>query len=219
MMEAVERTVLSNDWITGILVLSLLCMVFAKELFYNRFLNFIILPFNNKYIFLYNKKGRLLTGFHLAFSLFQILNLSLFVYLGALSWGQESRWGNSFVYPLILGGLLGFILLKTGLQLTAGYIFEREKLIHSLIFKKISYLNYSTLALFAANLLLTYLLPQSKPIVVAGFSLALLVNILGWITILKMNQKYVSSHFFYFILYLCALEIAPLVIISFVLNS
>ena len=218
-MEAVDRMVLSNDWITGILLLSLLCMVFAKELFYNRFLNFIILPFNNKYIFLYNKKGRLLSGFHLAFSLFQILNLSLFVYLGSLSWGHESRWGSSFVYPVILGGLLAFILLKIGLQLTAGYIFDREKLVNSLIFKKISYLNYSTLVLFAANLLLTYLLPQSKAIVLAGFSLALLVNIIGWITILKMHQKYVSTHFFYFILYLCALEMAPLVIISYALNS
>ncbi len=218
-MEAVERTVLSNDWITGILLLSLLCMVFAKELFYNRFLNFIILPFNNKYIFLYNKKGRLLSGFHLAFSLFQILNLSLFVYLGSLAWGQESRWGSSFVYPVILGGILGFILLKIGMQLIAGYIFDREKLVSSLVFKKISYLNYSTLVLFAANLLLAYLLPQSKTIVLAGFSLALLVNIIGWITILKMHQKYVSTHFFYFILYLCALEIAPLVIISCVLNS
>lgn len=218
-MEALERTVLSNDWITGILLLSLLCMVFAKELFYNRFLNFIILPFNNKYIFLYNKKGRLLSGFHLAFSLFQILNLSLFVYLGSLAWGQESRWGSSFVYPVILGGILAFILLKIGMQLTAGYIFDREKLVNSLVFKKISYLNYSTLVLFAANLLLAYLLPQSKAIVLAGFSLALLVNIIGWITILKMNQKYLSTHFFYFILYLCALEIAPLVIISCVLNS
>ncbi len=218
-MEAVERTVLSNDWITGILLLSLLCMVFAKELFYNRFLNFIILPFNNKYIFLHNKKGRLLSGFHLAFSLFQILNLSLFVYLGSLAWGQESRWGSSFVYPVILGGILGFILLKIGMQLIAGYIFDREKLVSSLVFKKISYLNYSTLVLFAANLLLAYLLPQSKTIVLAGFSLALLVNIIGWITILKMHQKYVSTHFFYFILYLCALEIAPLVIISCVLNS
>lgn len=218
-MEAVERTVLSNDWITGILLLSLLCMVFAKEMFYNRFLNFIILPFNNKYIFLYNKKGRLLTGFHLAFSLFQILNLSLFAYLGAQAWEQEARWGSAFVFPVILGGLLGFILLKTGMQLTAGYLFDQENLISSLIFKKISYLNYSTLVLFGANLLLTYLLPQSKAIVLAGFSLALLVNIIGWITILKMNQKYVSTHFFYFILYLCALEIAPIVIISSVLNS
>lgn len=218
-MEAVDRMVLSNDWITGIFLLSLLCMVFAKELFYNRFLSFIILPFNNKYIFLYNKKGRLLTGFHLAFSLFQILNLSLFVYLGSLAWGQESRWGSSFVFPVMLGGVLGFILLKIGLQLITGYIFDREKLVSSLIFKKISYLNYSTLALFGSNLLLTYLLPQSKAIVIAGFSLAFLVNIIGWITILKMHQKYVSTHFFYFILYLCALEIAPLVIISSVLNS
>ena len=218
-MEAVERTVLSNDWITGILLLSLLCMVFAKELFYNRFLNFIILPFNNKYIFLYNKKGRLQTGFHLAFSLFQVLNLSLFVYLGSLAWWQETPWGSSIVFPAIMGALLGFMLLKIGLQLIAGYIFDRENLVKSLIFKKISYLNYSTLILFAANLLLAYLLPESKAIVVAGLSLALLVNIIGWITILKMYQKYLSSHFFYFILYLCALEIAPLVIISFVLNS
>ncbi|HSR59245.1 MAG TPA: DUF4271 domain-containing protein, partial [Robiginitalea sp.] len=97
--------------------------------------------------------------------------------------------------------------------------FEREKLVGSLIFKKMSYLNYSTLALFGANLLLTYLLPLSKSIVLGGIFLALLVNIAGWVTILKMHQKYLSSHFFYFILYLCALEIAPLVIISFVLNS
>ena len=218
-MEALDRTFLSNDWITGILLLSLLCMVFAKELFYNRFLNFIILPFNNKYIFLYNKKGRLLTGFHLAFTLFQVLNLALFAYLGSLAWEHEPRWGNSFVFPILLGSLLAFTLAKIGLQLMAGYIFNREKLISSLIFKKISYLNYSTLALFAANLLLAYLLPQSKAIVLAGILVALLVNTIGWITILKMHQKYVSTHFFYFILYLCALEIAPLVIISFALNS
>ena len=138
-----------------------------------------------------------------------------------MNWNLDiaENWGTSFVFPTILVALLVFILLKTGLQLITGYIFDRDKLVKSLIFKKISYLNYSTLVLFAANLLLTYLLPQSKTIVLAGFGLALLVNIVGWITILKMYQKYLSSHFFYFILYLCALEIAPLVIISFVLNS
>ena len=218
-MEALDRAVFSNDWITGILLLSLLCMVFAKELFYNRFLNFIILPFNNKYVFLYNKKGRLLSGFHLAFSLFQVLNIALFAILAARTWGQEASWGDSAAFAVILGGLLAFTLLKIGMQLVTGYLFEREKLIHSLIFKKISYLNYSTLALFGSNLLLAYLLPQSKTIVVIGILVALLVNIIGWITILKMHQKYLSSHFFYFILYLCALEIAPLVIISFALNS
>ena len=218
-MEALDRTVFSNDWITGILLLSLLCMVFAKELFYNRFLNFIILPFNNKYVFLYNKKGRLLTGFHLALSLFQALNIALFIILAARAWGQETSWGDSLAFAVILGGLLAFTLLKIGMQLVTGYLFERETLIHSLIFKKISYLNYSTLALFGSNLLLAYLLPQSKTIVVIGVFVALVVNIIGWITILKMHQKYLSSHFFYFILYLCALEIAPLVIISSVLNS
>lgn len=218
-MEALDRPLFSVDWITGILFLSLLCMVFAKEMFYNRFLSFIILPFNSKYIFLYNKKGGLLSGFHLAFSLFQVLNLSLFAYLGSLAWGLESQWGDYFSFPVIVAGLSAFTLLKIGVQLVTGYLFEREKLVGSLIFKKMSYLNYSALALFGANLLLTYLLPLSKSIVLGGIFLALLVNIAGWVTILKMHQKYLSSHFFYFILYLCALEIAPFVIISFVLNS
>ncbi len=218
-MEALDRTVFSTDWITGILLLSLLCMVFAKELFYNRFLNFIILPFNNKYLFLYNKKGRLLSGFHLAFSLFQVLNLALFVVLGARAWGEEVPRGATLSFAIILGGLLAFTLLKIGLQLAIAHLFERVQLISSLIFKKISYLNYSTLVLFGANLLLTYLLPNSKTLVLGGILGALMVNSIGWFTILKMNQKYLSSHFFYFILYLCALEIAPLVIISFELNS
>lgn len=218
-MEALDRTLFSTDWITGILLLCLLCMVFAKELFYNRFLNFIILPFNNKYIFLYNKKGRLLSGFHLAFSLFQALNIALFAVLAARAWGREAPFGDTLSFLVILGALGSFTLLKIGLQLTSGYLFEREKLISSLIFKKLSYLNYSTLALFGANLLLAYLIPYSKAVVVAGVFGALLVNCIGWFTILKMHQKYLSSHFFYFILYLCALEIAPLVIISFALKS
>lgn len=213
-MEVVERHIISNDWITALLLLGLVCLVFSKGLYYNRFVNFIILPFNNKYIFLYSKKGRLLNPFHLSMSFFQILNLTLFGYLGALAFYGEERWGTSFVFPALLGGLLAFTLLKVGIQLLGGYIFQAEKLVASLIFKKLSYLNYSALVLFVANLLLTFLLPMSKPVVYVSFFLLLLVNGIGWIAILKIHQKYIASHFFYFILYLCALEIAPFLIIS-----
>lgn len=213
-MEAIDRVVISLDWITGLFLLSLLLLVFAKEMFYPRFLNFIILPFNNRYVVLYNKKGRLFSGFHLALSLFQMLNLALFVYLGVRGMLTEINIDDAFLFPAILAGVLVFTLLKVGLEWIGGYIFGKEKLFVSALFNKLSYLNYSSLALFGANLLLTYLVPGSIPLIGLAAFLFLLINSIGWISLLKLNQNVITSHLFYFILYLCALEIAPFLIIS-----
>ena len=213
-MEAVDRIVTSLDWITALFLLSLLCLVFAKGWFYPRFLNFIILPFNNKYVVLYNKKGRLLSGFHVALSLFQILNLSLFVYLGAGGLLEENLMDNAFLFPVIVGGILLFTLLKVGLEWAGGTIFGQERLFLSILFNKLSYLNYSSLVLFGANLLLTYLIPGSVVLIGLAAFLFLLINIIGWVGLLKIYQNIIASHMFYFILYLCALEIAPFLIIS-----
>lgn len=217
-MEAVERIVNSNDWITGLVLFSLLMLVLARDRFYNRFISFVILPFNNKYVVLFNKKGRLLSGFHIMLSVVQWLNVSLFMYLAATTWNWQTHADGPVNFALILGGLLIFSLAKFGLQILAGYIFNLEKLMQLFLFNKWSYLNFSALILFIFNLLLAYLAPESKPLVLTAFGLALIINLIGWGTLLKSNLKYVTSHFFYFILYLCALEIAPLVIVPYVLN-
>lgn len=213
-MEAVDRIMPTLDWISAIFLLSLVCLVFAKGWFYPRFMNFIILPFNNRYVVLYNKKGRLSIGFHMAFSLLQVLNLSLFAYLGASGLLGERMMENAFLFPIILGGILLFTLLKIGLQWAGGYIFHMEKLFRTAVFHKMSYLNYSSLVLFGANLLLAYLLPGSTFLIALAAVLFLTINIIGWIGLLKLFQNTIANHLFYFILYLCALEIAPLLIVS-----
>ncbi|MBT8297643.1 MAG: DUF4271 domain-containing protein, partial [Maribacter sp.] len=73
-MEPILRNIVVTDWITILIFLSLLFVVLVKGVFYTRFLNFIILPFNNKYIFMYNKKEKLLNWFNLFFGLFLIIN-------------------------------------------------------------------------------------------------------------------------------------------------
>ncbi|WFO18183.1 DUF4271 domain-containing protein [Cellulophaga baltica 4] len=37
---------------------------------------------------------------------------------------------------------------------------------------------------------------------------------MGWVTAIRNHQKLITNNFFYFILYLCALEIAPLVLLG-----
>ncbi|UWX54698.1 DUF4271 domain-containing protein [Maribacter litopenaei] len=80
-MEPINRITENLDWITLVLFGSLLLIVIAKKIFYTRFLNFIILPFNNKYIIMYNKKEKLFNWFHILLTVFQIINISLFAFL------------------------------------------------------------------------------------------------------------------------------------------
>jgi hypothetical protein len=213
-MEPVQRVLNNLDWLTAIIFGSILFMVIAKNLFYNRFLNFIILPFNNKYIFMYNKKDKLLNGFHIFFTIFQLLNLSLFIYLASSILSNSESDHSPMQFLTILGFLFLFLFGKILLQMGNGFVFNNTKIITEFIFKKLSYLNYSSIIMLVANTVLTYVLIDSKIVLFVSISLIILVNVIGWITLIKNYQKLITSYFFYFILYLCALEIAPFVIIA-----
>ena len=213
-MEPVQRVINNIDWITAIIFSSILFMAIAKNLFYNRFLNFILLPFNNKYIFMYNKKDKLLNWFNIFFTIFQLLNFSLFIYLTSnILYNSESEL-YPVVFSIILGLLFLFLFAKILLQMGGGFVFNNNKIISEFIFKKLSYLNHSSIIMLAANIILAYVLKDSKIVVFVSIFLIVVVNVIGWITIIKNYQKVISSYFFYFILYLCALEIAPIVIIA-----
>jgi len=213
-METTLRTITNFDWITIILFSSVLFAVLAKTFYYTKFLNFIILPFNNKYIFMYNKKDKIFNWFNILFTAFQVINFSLFIYLAKNIFFESIYDDNPIIYLVILGFLLLFLLIKTFLQLGNGIIFNSNDTITMLIFKKMSYLNYSSLVMFLSNVILTYVLKDSKAIVYVSIFLILLINTIGWITVLKNHQKFITHNFFYFILYLCTLEFSPFVIIG-----
>lgn len=212
-MEPILRDSVNVDWITIIILSSILFLVLAKSLFYSRFLNFIILPFNNKYIFLYNKKDRLINWFHIFFTIFQLLNFSLFLYLVVTILYPEVIVESSFLYLIILGLIFVFLFIKILIQLGNSFVFNNQKIIEEILFKKITYLNYSSIVMFLANVILTYVFIDSKMVVFITLSIIFSIISIGWITIIKSHLKFLTSYFFYFILYLCALEIAPIVII------
>ncbi len=213
-MEAEFRLYQNTDWITIVIFLSVLLIVIAKQMFHSRFLNFIILPFNNKYIALYSKKDKMLHGFHVLFTIFQLLNTSLYIYLCYAALFRGTYSSGLLIYALILGLLILFLSIKLVLQLTNGFVFNNVSIITDFIYRKYTYLNYSAMIMLVANVVLTYVLPGSKLVVFSSLFLILMINCIGIITTLKSHQKLISGYFFYFILYLCALEIAPLIFIA-----
>jgi len=218
-MNSILREVANTDWITIVILISIVFIIVAKSMFYSRFLNFMVLPFNNKYLFIYNKKDILLNWFHIFISAFQLMNLTLFIFYTDNILLSAEIVSNVINYLIIFGLLVVFFVLKIIIQLGNSFIFESQKTITEIIFKKISFMNFSGLILFLANILLTFIFPGSKFIVLAGILLVFVVNLIGWITILRIHQKYISTYFFYFILYLCALEISPYALILYYIKA
>ncbi|WP_350293113.1 DUF4271 domain-containing protein [uncultured Croceitalea sp.] len=218
-METIYRNVDSLDWITLIIFISLILLALGKYLFKGMFSNFIILPFNNKYVTLYNKKGKLFNWFHLLLTFFQLINFSLFIFLAKNSLSSQKIDSYPIFFFSVIGILIIYLLVKIGIQMANGFVFNANELVTGLIFNKISYFNYSSCIAFLANIILTYILKDSKPVVYLSIFCILFINGIGLVNALRNHQKLISINIFYFILYLCALEIAPLVIIGSYLND
>lgn len=213
-MNPVYKTIESLDWITIVLFFSMVVLALGKYLFRNRFLNFMILPFNNRYVVLYNKKGRLLNWFHILLTIFQLINFSLFIFLLLKAFFTLPNDENPSSFFIIIVGLLLFQIVKILLQFAQGFVFNTQGLISELLFNKLSYLNYSSLVMFVSNIVLIYILNDSKIIFSVAIILIISINVIGLTRLLKNHQKAIIPYFFYFILYLCALEIAPLVLVG-----
>lgn len=208
------RIIDTHDWMTVVILMALLAFTMGKYFYQTSFNNFIVLPFNNKYIYLYNKKGKLLNWFHLFMVVFQLLNFSLFFFLAQNILLENTVNEGPLIYLAFIGILVLFHIIKIAMQLMKGYIFNTQKFVKELIFNKLSYLNHSSLFVFIANVLIIYVFGPLKSVVFITIFMIVSINFIGLFNLLKNHQKLIFSHLFYFILYLCALEIAPLLILG-----
>ncbi len=218
-MEPLYRNITNIDWITVVILGSLALLTVGKYLFKNAFFNFLQLPFNAKYLSWNKKKGRLIQGFHILLVLFQLINYALLFFI-ARSFIRYGTLDTSYeIFLALILGLLVFLLLKVGLQMGTGYFFENMELMGDLIFEKLTYFNYGSLLAFGGNILLIYVFPGSISLVYAIVFMVLAMNCIGLVKILRNYQKLIIGNAFYFILYLCTLEISPIAIIISYLNS
>ena len=79
--------------------------------------------------------------------------------------------------------------------------------------------NYSGMVFLIANLFLLYTSHYAQIIIIAAFSLICVINIIGFITSFQNYQKIINPNFFYFLLYLCALELGPYVLLYKVISE
>ena len=206
------REIISNEWYVIFFVLCLSILALAKRSFSTRFNDFLLLIGKSKYLKIYARDQKFIDQFDALLFINLIISLSLFCFLGYSTFIDSIPF-NLGAFLKILLGIGSIILIKILLERLIGSLFGIDTLMDSYLFQKTNYKNYTGLLLLPINILLVFTIPLSVNVFFVIFALIFIINLIGFITSIKTHQKTIINNIFYFILYLCALEIAPYVIL------
>ncbi|RNC87788.1 MAG: DUF4271 domain-containing protein [Winogradskyella sp.] len=214
------RDYLSQDFFTILIAVCLILVVVARYLSNSRFYDFISVIWNDRYLKLYTKEHKKIDFFNSILLINFMLSAGCFIYFTYKYFNQSTFNTTEFIpLLLLLSAIVVFVLAKNGLELLMGYIFEISGIIRANLFQKTTYRNISGLILVVFNILLLFSNLDQKIVIYLAISVFFLINISGFFRFLLLYQKLIIPHFFYFLLYLCALEIGPYVILYKVLND
>jgi len=215
----VLRNIIINDWFTVSIVVCLVFIATAKLLFAKRFNDFIEIIGNSNYLKIYIKDQKFINIFDGLLFINLVISLTVFVILIINNLESNFSPQNIELYYQLFIGLGSVLIIKVLLDRLIGSLFEIDELINDYVFQKITYKNYLGLILLPLNILLIYAITPTKSIIFIAIILLFTVNFMGFLESLKSHLNLIKSNLFYFILYLCALEIAPYIILYKVLNS
>ena len=202
------RLIENKDWATLLFFLSFATIAITKSVFANRFADFIGLIYSDKFIRVYKESSNLKSGFTIALFIIQMISLAFFIQLALSSYGLTSK-TDWIVYIQIITLLLFLVLGKFLVEQIIATAFNIEEFTDLFNLQKVIFRNYIGLILLPINLILFYSENISGNLLLFLISILLIVNILTYISSIKKHQNIIFSKLFYFILYLCALEIAP----------
>ena len=198
----------SRDWATVLFVLSFAIIAVTKSVFENRFADFANLIYSNKYIKVYKDSSNLKSTFTVSLFLVQVISLAFFVQITLSYFGYASK-TDWLLYIQIVTLLVFFILSKYLVEKIIATSFNIEEFMEQFNLQKVTYRTYIGLFILPFNIILFYYDSFSKNIPLVIIAIILIINALTYFISIKNYQKLIFSKLFYFILYLCALEIAP----------
>lgn len=207
-MQALDRIFISQDWVTGMFVLGLLLLVVLKTIDQEK------LGEHYKSFFL---KGFIEKKAEEGFFFFSLFNLLLFVFttlvisltISLILKESSLNYMVSFFFYLKLFFFTAIYLLAfSGIDILLTSLFQVKTTLNSVLAAKINYVYNSALWLFPVLILTSYGMESTlflKGLVFLLFTLSVALVFIN-------NKKLIINKLFYFILYICTLEIAPVVI-------
>ncbi len=202
------RVIQDKDWATVLFLIAFAIIAFTKSVYETRFGEFIKLIYSDKFIKVYKDNGNLRGSFTISLFLVQVISISFFIQLSLNYFGYASK-TDWMLFIRIVTLVMFFILSKYLLEKIIADSFAIDEIVEQYNLQKVTYRTYIGLLILPIDVILFYYNSISSSFLTLLIYMILIINVIVYFILIKNNQKLIISKIFYFILYLCAFEIAP----------
>ena len=208
-MQALDKIIYSDNWITILLVVLLVCVFLLKGINTNKLKASTFALFNKSYVIdEVEDRSSFFKGFNLLLFVFLTINLSLLLYVFLIFFSSNSEKGILFFIKIFsITGV--YFIVKWFLEHLISVLFLIKSETRFFVISKSRYLYAITFMFYVAIILYTYTNLNAMFLSYFVGSLFLIRFVIHVI----YNKNLILSKLFYFILYLCAFEIAPLFVL------
>lgn len=211
-MEAIARNFNSQDWLTLILISCVALLAVTRYVYERRFLNFVGVIGSDKFL-AKSSRERFQDPFNLMLFTVQLLSISTFIYLVLSRYGIISGTQPEILFFRIVVCYGVFIGIKFVIERIFALLFDGEEVLRSYHYNKLIFRNFFGMILLPINAIFAYTYMPGQNVVIGLVALIIILNTVSLTNTTKRYEKLISNNIFYFILYLCALEIAPYLIL------
>ncbi|QYS88192.1 DUF4271 domain-containing protein [Flavobacterium davisii] len=206
--ELIPRIVENKNWITIVFIVAIGVVTVTKAVFEKRFIDFVRLLFDNKYIKIYKDPSNLMTWFTILLFFVQLISFSFFIQLVLSYYGYTTK-TNWISFIQIITFLTFFVLSKYLIEKIIATSFDTELFIEQFNLFKVSYRTYLGILLLPVDMVLYYTNLTNQYVILGILVIILIINTITYLRSLRNYQNLLLRKLFYFILYICAPEIAP----------
>ncbi len=201
------------DWLTGVIVVSLVLFAFTRLAFRKKFSELLNSILNYRYAASLFKERNIIHQRTSQFlNVIFITNLSVSLFLLAQYTSYKNSADFTFLFKIFVS-VLAFYLSKSLIIYFLGKIFKNEEIAREVNFSMWLYNKALGISLFVVVFSLPFIKPELKQLVIYLTFLALVTFLLlRYYRYLQIVIR-IKLSIFYWILYLCTLEILPLLIL------
>ena len=214
MFEGIEKISATSNWITLVFLAVLILIAVLQFNFTERFSKLFSLVYSEKYYTDYIKTRPLIFNwFHVIFFLIILFNISLSIYFALNAISSPEIDSQFYFYFQIFSLTLVYFILRYFIGFLLGNLFELEEGQNYFTFLKMSNLALISVMIFPLLILTNYSVGYfHKFLITFGIVASLAIALFRYFVLIK-NEKLSFNNLFYLFLYLCALELAPFIVI------
>ena len=203
------RDILLKDTFTVIILSLIIIITLIKYNNHKKFNSLLKIFWNSSYLKKYKYEKITYYLFDYLLQTNFIISLGLFAFIFNIVYNGNSLAFNFLEFINIIKIIITFLVLKNLAEILISWIFNTQWLTKLYLNEKINYNSLIGLIILPINILILYFFNPSINTLFIFTCIILLLKLTAYINSFILHQKTIKKNWFYFILYLCTLEIIP----------